>query len=73
MKDGLWKNIDVVKDELEEVAYQWRSNTVRFKLEPWQRWPHVALNYLTETNRALPRTYTYLQLIALIILGVYYA
>lgn len=68
MSDGLLKNFSVVTDELKDWWYDMRKDHLpRFRQSTLKFWGahrkrniiHLAVNVVTETIRALPRTITY--------------
>lgn len=80
MSYGISKNIEVVKKELNNWYEEMRANTVRFKygglVNKGSRAPtgelnnnyfHLLTNYVSETYRALPRTLTYITILAVVI------
>lgn len=79
-KDGISKNISVVKQELRNWSAEMKANTVRFKygglVNKGSRAPtghlnnnyfHLLTNYVSETYRALPRTLTYITIAVIVV------
>jgi len=78
MSDGMKKNLEVVRAELVEWRKQMADNTARFRhvgLVNKGSGPygqnnnlfHLLTNYISESYRALPRTLTYITIVALVI------
>ena len=69
-RDGFLKNIEVVFGEWEDWKDRMADTNRRMKTGSWRLgktwYLHIAINYIEETNDALPRTYTYIQLLVLL-------
>lgn len=72
-KNGFAKNLEVVKAEIEEWQYQMEIGLRRFKQGSWswgkQSYFHLAMNLVTETFRALPRTMAY-SFVLVVVVGI---
>jgi len=79
-KNGISKNISVVKSELSNWRDKMKSNAARFKYgglvnkgsraetgETNNNYFHLLTNFITETFRSLPRTLTYITILALLL------
>ena len=64
MADGWAKNWEVVKDEWVDFIADQKYNWKRLISEPWKRKPHILVAFISTTYKELPRTFTYLTLIA---------
>ena len=69
-KEGAAKNLSVVKEELTEWSYQMRIGIERYQDASLKfdktNVLHITQNLVTETFRALPRTFGYLFSISVI-------
>ena len=59
-KDGIWKNLEVVTDEIDDWKVIMKTHVATFKAaEGIAQKAHKAMNLVTESVRLLPRTVAY--------------
>jgi hypothetical protein len=79
-KDGISKNISVVKQELRNWSEEMKANTARFRYgglvnkgsraptgETNNNYFHLLTNYVSETYHNLPRTLTYITMVVIVV------
>jgi len=79
-KNGMSKNVSVVRGELRNWWQEMKNNTARFRyagvINKGSRAPtgetnnnvfHLLTNYISESYRALPRTMTYATLVVIVV------
>lgn len=70
MSDGMKKNLEVVKAEIDDYRDTLRIELARMKRTPWNRKAHVLFGLLPDAHRDMPRTLSYLAILSLIPIGV---
>jgi len=65
MSDGMKKNLEVVKAEIDDYRDTLRIELARLKREPWKRKGHVLFGLVPDAHRIMPRTLSYLALLSL--------
>jgi hypothetical protein len=66
MANGIKKNLEVVKAELEEYGDTLQVEWDRLKREPWKRKGHVLFGLIPDAHRDMPRTLSYLAVLSII-------
>lgn len=65
MSDGMKKNLEVVKAEIDDYRDTLRIELARLKREPWKRKGHVLFGLIPDAHRDMPRTLSYLAILSL--------
>ncbi len=69
MSDGMKKNLEVVKAEIDDYRDTLQVEWDRLKREPWSRKGHVLFGLIPDAHRDMPRTLSYLAVLSLIPIG----